>query len=295
MTARTKKQRPTADALLVFAATFFLAGLQARGSDTVEYRGETFDPDDFRVSYAYAAVMGTGTYKIDGRNITMLRAPFSLTQREATDDKFGMKWFLPVSIGYDAVTDNNWLDLVFDEDLVTLTAMPGFQAHLPLDDTWSIKPFGRLGATRDFTLEETIILGQVGLTSLGTWIMKDGAELRWGAGAQLVGEYQIDAATSNGFSVLETGVDYRKYTGFQVLKHKIDAGVYYRYQYFLPVWDASESPVRDSDVNYIQEFGVSVGLQKPRKILGIRISRVRLGYQQGSNLRGWTLGTEFPF
>lgn len=59
----------------------------------------SYDRDDIDVSYAYAAVMGMGIYKIDGRDIAMIRLPFSWTQRKMGETEAGLKWSIPVTIG----------------------------------------------------------------------------------------------------------------------------------------------------------------------------------------------------
>jgi hypothetical protein len=277
------------------AALILLLTLPALAQDVGQHDDTVLNADDFRVSYAYAAVMGTGRYKIDGRQITMLRIPFALTQRNATDDEYGIKWVAPVSIGYDDLNNDDILDLIFDKELVTLSVMPGFVFNIPINETWNIKPFGNLGGTRDFTLDESIAMGVLGVRSLGTWEYASGDQLRWGGGIRMVGEYQKQSSDTTGFAIFETGVDYRHDTGFNLLERKVNAGVYYIYQYFTPTWDISEKPIENSSVRDIHEVGVSLGLKNPTKIFGIPIKRVRLGYKQGSGFKGWTFGTEFPF
>ena len=255
---------------------------------------EPLEEEDFTVSYSYAAVMGTGTYKIQGRRITMLQVPIAFTQRPVSDEKFGMKWYVPVTIGYDQVDDNTLLENVFDEELVTLSALPGFEAQFALDDTWVLKPFGHLGGTWDFTRDEFIALGVVGLRTRATWPIDRRSQFIWGGGVQLAGEYQLETDVSHGFTVFETGVDYRRDTGFEVLETKVNVGVYYHFQHYTPVWDIAETPIRDSEIEDLHEIGVSVGLRKPREVFGFTVERLRIGYKDGTGFEGWTFGTDFP-
>jgi hypothetical protein len=285
-TASRKKHHRLVISWLIFSLAMLAIPVQSQ-----QVRPQ-IDLDDYNLSYIYAAVLGSGTYKIDGRRITQLQAKFSFTQKEMTDTDIGYSWVAPVGIGYDAVTDNNWLEQIFSENLVT---MPGFIAHIPLDDTWTLKPLGNLGLTRDFTNEETIVLGVLGLRALGKWQIGDSQELRWGGGVKLAGEYQLKSYDSLAFTVLETGLDYRRDTGFDVLDRKVNAGIYAVFQHFEPNWEITDTPVGRSEVLSILELGVSFGLKRPRKFLGIPINRVRVGYQQGKNFRGWSFGTEFPF
>lgn len=253
------------------------------------------DPDDFRVSYIYAAIMGTGTYKIDGRRITMLRMPFKLTRRKLEEDRPGLTWYAPVNIGYDAVTDNNWLERIFEDDLVTLSVLPGFELQLPLNATWTFKPLGNLGVTRDFTDDETIVMGVLGARGLGTWRNSRGSEVRWGLGMRFAGEYQLDSNDSAGFTILETGLDYRRDTPYKLLGRGLKAGTYVRFQQFVPVWEITSTPIGDSEILSLLEVGLSLGLKQPEKFLGLRIEQVRVGYQRGDGFTGWTLSSKFPF
>lgn len=255
------------------------------------------DPDDFRVSYIYAAVMGTGTYEIDGRRITMLKMPFKWTQRHLEQEQQpGVTWYAPVSIGYDAVTSNNWLDRIFDEDLVTLSVMPGFEFQVPLGETWTLKPLGNLGLTRDFTNKETIAMSVLGIRGLATWRQdSEGWELRWGLGLRAAGEYQFASEDHEAFFIAETGLDYRRDTNLSVLERKVNAGIYFRVQQFIPAWDITRTPVGDSALPILVELGLSVGLKRPHRVFGLRFERVRIGFQRGDGFSGLTVGSKFPF
>ncbi len=77
--------------------------------------------EDVDTSYIYPVVMGTGLYKIDGRQLAMLTIPISITQRRENEEgnDYGLKWYAPVTIGYDQISDTNWLDKLFtDESLL---------------------------------------------------------------------------------------------------------------------------------------------------------------------------------
>ncbi len=253
------------------------------------------DEDDADVSYIYAAVMGTGTFKINGRRVSTLNLPFSYTRREMTADRPGLRWTLPTVLGYDAVSNHDWLGDLLDEDLVVLALMPGVEYQFAVTPVWAIKPFINLGVAQDFASGETIILGTVGTRALGTWRYDNGWELRWGNAFQLAAEYQTESHHRTSFGLLETGVDVRRDTGLFLKERKVNAGLYYRYQYFIPEWDIDRLRPRESDIGGLHEFGASVGLKRPLDVLGFSIARVRVGYNWGSGVEGWTFGTEFPF
>jgi len=254
-----------------------------------------YDIEDVDVSYIYAAVMGTGTYKIDGRRITMLRMPFSWTHREMTDTDAGLHWQMPVTIGYDQVGGSDWFEELFPDDLVTLTVLPGAEYWVPLSPDWTLKPFINAGGTYDFVSEEVVALGVGGVSSVARFDLQRGWELRWGNKFSYAAEYQKRSESSAQFSMIEMGVDFRRSTGLVPFGYELDASVYYIYQHYDPRWEITDAPDRHSDLDNVHELGFSVGLKKPREILGITVDRVSFGYQKGGDIRGFTIGGEFPF
>ncbi|RLA21634.1 MAG: hypothetical protein DRQ61_08315 [Gammaproteobacteria bacterium] len=256
---------------------------------------QEIDRDKVGVSYIYAAVMGSGSYKIDDRRITMLNMPFSWTQREMSDTEAGLKWLFPVAIGHDSVEGSDWLDELFPDNLITLTILPGFEYQLPVSPNWAIKPFANFGVTHDFLRDEVIWLGVIGLSSLARFNLDNNWELRWGNKLRLAAERQTKSGFRTRFSIVESGLDIRRNTGFIMYKREIDIGGYYIFQHFAPKWGVSDAPDRHSDLENIHEIGFSVGLKKPHTIFGISFSRVRVGYQKGGDIHGITIGGEFPF
>ena len=254
-----------------------------------------FDLEDVDVSYIYAAVMGSGSYKIDGRRITMLRLPFSWTQRPMTEEQKGIKWYLPVIVGNDSVEGSDWFDELFPDNLVTLTIMPGFEYQLPISPRWTLKPFAYAGVTHDFVTDEVVLLGVAGLSSLTRFDLDEDWELRWGNKLRFAAEHQVKSDFRTNFGIFETGFDLRRGTGWMVYGREVDVSSYYRFQHYIPEWDATSAPDRQSELENVHELGFSVGLKKPRKLFGITFNRVRLGYKKGGDIRGFTIGGEFPF
>jgi hypothetical protein len=121
--------------------TLIILSLGLMSSMNVFSEEINYDLEDIEVSYIYAALMGTGTYNIDGRRITMLRLPFSRTQRKMTESRAGFKWNLPVVIGSDKLPTSDWFDELFPDKLVTLTVLPGFEYQKKITPRWTVKPF----------------------------------------------------------------------------------------------------------------------------------------------------------
>ena len=253
------------------------------------------DIDQVEHSYIYAAVMGTGSYQINGRRISMLRLPFSWTQRQPTEESPGWKWLLPVVVGHDSFEGSDWLEELFPTDLVTLTVLPGFEYLYPVNPKWILKPFVQLGAGRDFAIDETIMMTQIGMRSLNLFEPGKLWQLRWGNTLRWAAEYQLKSEDKTSFGVFESGLDVRREMPFKLWQRRFDLGTYYIFQRFMPRWDVSDSPDRRSRAYDLHEFGLSVGFIEPNRIWGVPVQRVRIGYKKGGQLQGITIGTEFPF
>ncbi|MEH6570957.1 MAG: hypothetical protein V7709_17885 [Halioglobus sp.] len=278
---------------LVLVLLYF--GLMGGHANAQEPELPIYDLEDVDVSYIYAALMGTGSYKIGGRRITMLRVPISWTQQKMTDTEPGFKWYMPVVIGNDSVSGSDWYDQLFPENFVTLTFLPGFEYQFPVTPDWVVKPFGHFGVTHDFVTHEVILMGVLGLSSVARYDLTEHWDLRWGNKIRFAVEDQLKSDFQTSFGVFETGFDVRRDTGFSFLRREVDIGAYYRFQHFIPEWDVGQTPDRKSDIENVHEIGFSVGLDKPQELFGVGFSRVRVGYKTGGDVRGFTIGGEFPF
>ena len=69
--------------------------------NTLAQNATQYTDEDLEVSYIYAAILGTGTYQIKGRRLTMLRLPFRWSKKDAENTPSRLRGFLPVVLGYD--------------------------------------------------------------------------------------------------------------------------------------------------------------------------------------------------
>lgn len=93
-----------------------------------------YTDEDLEVSYIYAAILGTGTYQIKGRRLTMLRLPFRWSKKDAENTPSRLRWLLPVVLGYDDLdsVDSDIIDALLPNKLVTLTFLPGVEYRYPV-------------------------------------------------------------------------------------------------------------------------------------------------------------------
>ena len=143
--------------------------------------------------------------------------------------------------------------------------------------------------------EEPELAAQLGVRSLSPFELGENWQLLLGAAARWAGEYQFDSEESNAFGIIDLGVDVRRNLPWKLFDQRLNAGVYYIYQRYLPEWGAGEAVDWESESRELHEFGLNLGVPHGKKIFGINVRRVRVGYKKGGDFQGWTFGTEFPF
>ncbi len=103
------------------------------------------------VHWAYAAYFGTGWYSVAGdRDVFIVRITPRWTWAEASiDDEnsrhTGRYFKLPVSVGMDRFDPGDPLDAVDVENLSFLSLNPGIDIEIPVNHTWSLRPYASVG------------------------------------------------------------------------------------------------------------------------------------------------------
>ena len=265
-------------------------------ADVAQAQGSPFG-DDIDISYLYAAVMGTGTYTIRGRRITMLRLPLAMTFREATETEWGYRVMLPIVFGYDDLTDvgSDIIESLLPDQLVTLTVLPGIETIHPIAPNWQLKPFAHLGGGQDFSLGETFAMTHLGVRTRAQFELTDEWDVLFGSAGRFAAEYQLESEDSTQFGVFEAGVEGRRELPFRIDGDAVDLGAYYVFQSFIPEWRIGQAPEFSQNARDLHEFGLSFGFKRRDRILGLPFHRFRVGFKKGGSFQGWTIGLDFPF
>ena len=134
-----------------------------------------------------------------------------------------------------------------------------------------------------------LALTQLGVRSLSPFELGENWQLLLGAAARWAGEYQFDSEESNAFGIIDLGVDVRRNLPWKLFDQRLNLGAYYIFQHYLPEWGAGDAVDWESRNKELHEFGLSLGVPHGRKILGINVRRVRVGYKKGWRIPGLDL------
>jgi hypothetical protein len=103
------------------------------------------------IHWAYAAYFGTGWYSVSGeRDVFIFRMTPRWTWSEASldaggDRSLGRYFKLPVSVGLDRFDIDDPLSAVDVENLSFLSVNPGIDVEIPVNETWSLRPYASVG------------------------------------------------------------------------------------------------------------------------------------------------------
>jgi hypothetical protein len=276
----------------------FRAGLVFLVLFTYTVLSSAAEPDEDEIpvnlSYIYAPLLGTGFYKAGAERAFVLKIPLgNVLTKKNTKRRF--RWLLPVTLGLRETDFKNLLELDqgFPDELHSLSFMPGLAWDFRPGRNWQLAPSAQLGLARDFNLDTTTTIYSANLRGVGRWKMGNNT-LSWGNRARAAGQYNIDLEKDQGFVLLETGLDWEMPTNMRIADQPVSVSVYTQLQVYLPDVGVRGFSGEHIDEKTLVYLGITAGLDKPRRILGIPIQRLGISVAHGEELRGITFNLGFP-
>ena len=253
------------------------------------------DPGDL-TNYSFAVWIGSGVYKVTSadKRFAVLRAPFAYTLRNAHYDKaaflnkLGFRLLLPALVAIEDETDT---DFTFG----TAAFVPGLEVQIPVNKYWTLKPFGQFGAGKDTAGGVLQYIYGGGARSLISFPWK---KFTFEIGNSIILAEDRDSASnqSNGFSMLEAGLDVSHPIGLSFRNRALDAGIFFVVSRFFNRVDFLEDGGETERVNRLYTIGVTLGTHEPVSIWKIDFDRVGIDYRWGNaGFRGIGFNMGFPF
>jgi hypothetical protein len=157
-------------------AGFLVLTAQAQ---TAQYPYET-EPEK-QVHWATAAFFGTGWYQVDqNRTMYIFRIPPRQRVREAGwyDDgrrRPGIEIQYPLALGLHKLDEIP--DFIEFENYGTITFTPGVRVEIPIDERWSLRPYGHLGLGYERQSGEWARIWYGGMKS--RYLLAESERFRW--------------------------------------------------------------------------------------------------------------------
>jgi hypothetical protein len=253
------------------------------------------DPGDL-LNYSFAVWVGSGVYKVKSadKRFAVLRAPLAYTLRHAQYDKaafldkLGFRLLLPALLAVEDETDS---DFTFG----SAAFVPGLEVQIPINKYWTLKPFGQFGAGKDTAGGDLQYIYGGGARSLVSFPWK---KFNFGIGNSIILAEDKDSASndSNGFSMLEAGLDVSHPIGLSFRNRALDAGIFFVARRFFNRVDFLEDGGETERVNRLYTIGMTIGARESVSIWKIEFDRVGIDYTWGNaGLRGIGFNMGFPF
>jgi hypothetical protein len=246
------------------------------------------------VHYAYSALLGTGYYTVNDRQVAVLRAPFSYKIRETggPGEQSGIRIKIPVTAGLHnfKISDIPELDL---DDLVTMTIMPGIEFNYQLSDRWAIDPAVHIGYGSDLTNNDSSLLWGAGIRSRYAF---DTTRIPLTLGSEaLYAGYNPNEGPADSIVRLSVGLDARIPTGWSVGNSNMFIGTHTTLFYY-PVSLRFPKVERErASTSSEFEVGLALGRDPPFKIMGYKFDRIGLAWRFSDVTSSIILNTSFPF
>jgi hypothetical protein len=262
--------------------TLLLAGLLSALSGRPAWTQANGSEEDAGLNYAFASQLGSGIYDLSGRTVQIYRIPFFFPVRNAEDRSPGIRVTLPVCLGFFNRDPEDVDQTDVQEDVATLSFVPGVALEIPVLRNWSLEPFAEVGVARDFRSSGGAYVYSLGLKSLVTLRARE-LELLVGNRLLYVGEHTPGVEVDEDFAMLETGFEVRQPLRYAVKGHGIDWGPYVMNYLYLEPTEVflKEEPL---EIGAQYELGITIGTQEPVPLWRFKVPRLGLGYRFGDGV-----------
>ena len=238
---------------------------------------------DARLNYAFASQLGSGIYDVAGRVVQVYRLPFALPVKDAEDRTApGLHVNFPVCVGLYDLDPEDVEETGAEEDVATLSFVPGIALSFPLLRNWTLEPFVDLGMAWEFEDSGRAYVYAGGVRSLATF-RPSGLEVLVGNRLVYVGEHRSGTEHDEDFATFESGFEIRRPLARAVKGHRVDWGPYaMSYLYLQPtkVW-LKEEPLA---IGSQYEVGLTVGPAERIDLWRFEVPRLGLGYRFGDGV-----------
>ena len=250
-------------------------------------RLQASEPPSGTINYAYAAWLGSGYYQVEDRRLYVLRVPFELTIVEQGSKRWGMDLLLPVTLGLDEFTNE-------EEEIASVSFIPGVEIKYQMLDRWWLKPYGQIGAGQDFSFHEETLIWGYGIKSLAQFPYQD-ILLEIGNSVRFANNEYSGIGDDNGFSMWEIGLNAKIPVGWNIQKRPNDLNLFFVYSGFMNEVELINILDEDVKIRRLWKVGIALNSESNFSILGIEFRGCGLTYTYGDGFTGIGLTTGFPF
>jgi hypothetical protein len=254
----------------------------------------TVEDDQELVNWYYAATYGTGVYTAGDRTVGVLKIPLSRTLWESTEDRWGLRLILPVTLGVYDFSFNSVIEDGLPDRLNTLSFVPGLEFEKRIAARWLLKPYVTAGMGWELDGDESAVIYDVGLSS--RYRLGEHRETVFSLVNRLsLAGYKPSGGENEPLGMFAIGVDIEVPFNGTLFGRPVVLSVLPLYYYYFnrlrfAVFDDADKKLREQG-----ELAFSVLAKRPFKVLGINVDRVGVAIRYNADVQGFRLFTSLPF
>jgi hypothetical protein len=243
------------------------------------------------ISYVFATDLGSGIYDLDGRTLQIYQFWYRKALREATPEKFGARFELPMTFGFFDFKPIDVLSHGIPTHVDSFSVVPGIALDYIVGDAWHVLPYARAG----FSVASSSVDGW--LFGAGVRVERSGDFHGWDSFVRTdfayAGAHYRAEIPSDSFSRIRQGFDLRRGIGWKIGDREVELGLY---SVFDVVLDSPVEPLSREDGSVIQaEFGWTLSTRPRYKIWRFDAPRLGFGYRLAGEFTSWRLVIGQPF
>jgi hypothetical protein len=260
-----------------------------------------------QVNLPYVVQFGFGSYRIGGLSVGAYELPVTHTFALGSGED-ASRLRIAGLLGYShAAFESHALgpEVAASEGFVFF--LPTTELQIPLQPWWTVKPFVSAGLgwilTGSVTIEGqpgghlnsgSVFLYAAGIGNLFE-VLAQKFHLSFGTRLEWAGDSPIGQSGSEGYGMLQNGLEVRHQIGFRVGSFVPDVGIFVIHYFFFPSAKFSLPARNPFEVFNQVELGVSVGSAVPATLWILENPRIGASYRFGNGLSGIAVNFGFPF
>jgi hypothetical protein len=285
--------RRAGSALRAALALFTLACLQIPWLPAGQAQLGTVDRENV-VDWYYAPIFGTGIYASGSRSVAVIQLQFPHVIRETTDEQWGLKFTLPVSIGFYDYDLNKAVDRSLPSGVSTLSVVPQIEWEIPLTRRWTLKPYAGAGLGTELSGDEKATIYDFGVRSRFLLSATRGTEVALLNRLTSAG-YRVSGGTTNTLGFLATAIDFQFPSGLTLAGQALRLSVTPTHYYYFGRLDFPQFNNRENRLREEFELAFSLSTRKPLPIPYLSIDRLGIAVRAGGGVTGVRIFTSLPF
>jgi len=254
----------------------------------------TVEDEQDLINWYYAATYGTGIYSAGDRTVGVLKIPLSRTLRASSDDQWGLRLLLPVTLGfYDFGLDSVVGDGLPDR-IGTFSFVPGIEFEKRVVPRWLLKPYVTAGMGWELDGGGSAVIYDAGLRS--RFRLGEHRETAFSLVNLLsLAGYNPSGGPNEPLGLFAIGVDIEAPFPGTLFGRPVVLSVLPVYYYYFSRLSFTEFVDPVNKLHEQAELAVSVLAKQPFKVLGINVDRFGVAIRYNADLQGFRLFTSLPF